>query len=108
MIDDADDDADDDGDDDNDDDDGDDDDDDEWCLGPSWSSLGQSWSPLETPLGRLGSQTPWIPPFFENVSSESPILSRRRLETARPTSNFFEDVSNGSPIFKNSTNSQDP
>ena len=59
-------------------------------------------------MDRLDSQAPWISPFFEDVSSESPILNRGRLETARPPSHCFEDVSNESLILKISTISRDP
>ena len=59
-------------------------------------------------MDRLDSQAPWISSIVEHVSSDSPILDRRRHETARPPSHFFEDVSNESLILKISTNSQDP
>ena len=98
---DADDDEDDDDDDDDEDDndaDDDDDDDDEGHLGPSWSVLESSWSPLEALLARPGLQASWMPHFFEDVSGESLIFNIERLKTKLSTSQFLEDVSGETAI----------
>merc|ERR1712039_612468 len=87
------------GDDNADDDDDDDDDDDERHLGPSWSVLESSWSPLEALLARPGLQASWMPHFFEDVSGESLIFNIERLKTKLSTSHFLEDVSGETPIF---------
>ena len=76
----------------------DDDDDDERHLGPSWSVLESSWSPLEALLARPGLQASWMPHFFEDVSGESFIFNIERLKTKLSTSQLLEDVSSETAI----------
>ena len=69
-------------------------------LGLSWSAFGQSWSPLESLSGRLGSQRSWTSTVFEDVSGESLIFSIKRLKTKLSTFHFSEDVSGETAIFE--------